>query len=157
MILAILTFLPVNFQSLWGSLFQSCDIMWGGSTFCLLLSHKPTHIWKWEEGNPRWWLKGSCSQGEFSPHLFLCVRVCTCLLLMRVNVYITSASWGGSFHVKGIQKCQCGSSNCSKWNSSLCLHLHREKREICLSIYNLRFLAAMTVPNALGWICTLLK
>lgn len=76
-ILAFLTFLPANFQSLWGSLFQSSDITRGvPRSASRSLSHKPTHIWKWEEGNPRWWLKGSCCQGEFSPHLFfVCVRV----------------------------------------------------------------------------------
>ncbi len=54
------------------------------STFCLPLSHNPTHIWKWEEGNPRWWLKAFCCQGEFSPHLFfVCVYVCVSI----INVY----------------------------------------------------------------------
>lgn len=41
------------------------------STFFFPLSHNPTHIWKREEGNPRWWLKCfSAAVGKLSAHLF---------------------------------------------------------------------------------------
>lgn len=129
---------------------------WGGSTFCLPLSHKPTHIWKWEEGNPRWWLKGSCCQGEFSPHLFYCAYVCVraCLLLMCVNVYITALNWRGSHHLYGIKK--CGSNSYGKEQPLFVPAQKKWNREWCrLSIYNLHLLAAMTVKNAFWGVCML--
>lgn len=96
---------------------------WGGSTlpstFCLPLSHNPTHIWKWEEGNPRWWLKGFCCQGEFSPHLFFCVCVSS------INVYITSLSWRSAGNSK------CGFNSCV----NVCICLEKVAPWVMLSFY----------------------
>lgn len=68
-------FLHSRHSFLWISSQRESRSLWHhkGVPLSLPLSHNPTHIWKWEEGNPRWWLKGYCCQGEFSPHLFLCV------------------------------------------------------------------------------------
>lgn len=78
-ILAFPTFLPVNFQSAWAS-----DITWRRrrgegvplpSAFFFPFSLKPTHIWKWEEGNPRWWLKCSLLLWE-TLHICFPLRAC---------------------------------------------------------------------------------
>jgi len=53
-----------------------------------LCSHNHTHIWKWEEGNPRWWLKGIGCQGDFlSTSVFFAQR------MSHINVSVTSSRW----------------------------------------------------------------
>ena len=119
------------------------------STFCLPLSHNPTHIWKWEEGNPRWWLKGFCCQGEFSPHLF-CVCACVCVRVSVINVYRCAydlLELKTEFYI-----CWESEMVTARWNNSLVSWQKKWKPEwCCLSIYNLLLLAAMTVNNALCW------
>ena len=94
-ILAFPPFLPVSFQSAWGSLFHSSDITRGfhsASTLCLPLAHNPTHIWKWEEGNPRWWLKASAAKGNSLHICFLCVCMHVCVCYECIEGYFTSSS-----------------------------------------------------------------
>lgn len=87
-------------------------------------SHNPTHIWKWEEGNPRWWLKGFCCQGEFSPHLFFGVCTYVCMSISNVYHCVHYPLELKSFPLWGIQNANAALT--AAWNNSLCLDLYSE-------------------------------
>lgn len=72
-ILAFLTFLPVNFQSLWGSLFQSCDIMRGVPRSASRSLTNPPIFGSERKGIPDDDSKAPAAKGN---SLHICFRVC---------------------------------------------------------------------------------
>lgn len=125
---------------------------WGGST---LLPHSasrllaiPSIFGSERKGIPDDDSKASAAKGNSLHICFLCVCVYVCYEC--IDVYFTSSRVDICREFKMAMWLFT-----AVWNNGQCLYLLKKKwhpQWRCLSIYNLLFLAATTVKNALWWI-----
>lgn len=156
MILTFPTFLPVNFQAAWGSLFHSSDITRG--FHCLPHSSSrsltiPPIFGSERKGIPDDDSKACAAEGILPTSVSMCVHGMSVKSVSMCTLHLWAENWVliGRIGAWGIQS---GYS----WNKGTAYvqkKWHPKWRS--LAIYNLPHLAAMTDKNALYWICTFLK